>query len=138
MKTLEKVPLIAPWVGKCKPVPVRRVLCKKSSPNFPNRVRNTTRFIKNQHHAILIVYTSIRIWVLSTPQFIPPREIQTVAIDQDSGLKATDSCPTSRVVNEVFVSGTEPEHLCLNHPGNILSESITRPPPPEYVGGPED
>jgi penicillin-binding protein 1B len=75
---------------------------------------------------------------LSTPQFIPPREIQTVAIDQDSGLKATDSCPTSRVVNEVFVSGTEPEHLCLNHPGNILSESITRPPPPDYVGGPED
>ncbi len=55
---------------------------------------------------------------LNTPAFIPPREARNVAIDQDSGLRATDSCPRSRVINEIFVAGTEPEHECLNHPNS--------------------
>jgi hypothetical protein len=54
---------------------------------------------------------------LNSPPFIPPREVITVAIDQDSGLRAVPSCPTERVVNEVFVQGTEPELECAGHDG---------------------
>jgi len=67
---------------------------------------------------------------LNSPAFIPPREVRSVAIDQDSGLKATDWCPKSRVINEIFVSGTEPDHECLNHPGEFTAEPSAATSPP--------
>lgn len=53
----------------------------------------------------------------SENSFIPPRSVSFVAIDTDSGALATDSCPRGRVIQEVFVRGSEPIQSCPNHPG---------------------
>lgn len=50
--------------------------------------------------------------------FIPPREVRLVPIDADTGKTATDECPRERIVEEYFISGTEPARACPQHPGS--------------------
>jgi penicillin-binding protein 1B len=51
--------------------------------------------------------------------FIPPRQVRLMAIDADTGKIATDACPHDRIIEEYFVSGTEPERPCPQHPGSV-------------------
>ncbi len=50
--------------------------------------------------------------------FIAPPEVRMTAIDIDTGKTATDGCPKERIVEEYFVSGTEPNRACPQHPGS--------------------
>jgi penicillin-binding protein 1B len=49
--------------------------------------------------------------------FIPPRQVRLVQIDADTGKTATEACPHDRIIEEYFVSGTEPDRPCPQHPG---------------------
>jgi penicillin-binding protein 1B len=55
-----------------------------------------------------------------TSNFIPPPEVVFVGVDSKSGLLATSGCPSSSVVKEVFVRGTEPVRACSEHPASAL------------------
>jgi penicillin-binding protein 1B len=57
---------------------------------------------------------------ISASSFIPPPEIVFTRIDQESSAAATENCPSSSVVQELFVRGTEPEVPCPLHPGTDL------------------
>lgn len=52
--------------------------------------------------------------------FIPPRNVRLADLDLISLEAATDRCPQSSVVREVFVRGTEPTTSCHLHPGSRL------------------
>ncbi|MGE5199281.1 MAG: PBP1A family penicillin-binding protein, partial [Rhodospirillaceae bacterium] len=46
-------------------------------------------------------------------RFAPPPDIVTVTIDRDTGKLAQPGCP--RIINEVFIAGTEPTEACELH-----------------------
>jgi penicillin-binding protein 1B len=49
----------------------------------------------------------------SSPSFSVPDGVSFVEIDRDTGQMATPTCP--RVINEVFLAGTEPLVACELH-----------------------
>jgi penicillin-binding protein 1B len=51
-----------------------------------------------------------------TSNFIPPPDVVFVGVDSGSGMLASSGCPSSSVVKEVFVRGTEPSKSCREHP----------------------
>lgn len=55
--------------------------------------------------------------------FIPPPDVVFVGVDSSSGMLATSGCPSSSVVKEVFVRGTEPSHGCTEHPAREVAPS---------------
>jgi penicillin-binding protein 1B len=66
--------------------------------------------------------------------FIAPRSVQLVDVDADTGKVATDSCPRERIVQEFFITGTEPDRPCPHHPGTMrgadpLTSAETRSKP---------
>lgn len=52
---------------------------------------------------------------LAFSNFKAPTDIVFQKIDLESGEKATRKCPPNTIVEEVFVSGTEPQRLCHLH-----------------------
>ena len=48
-------------------------------------------------------------------EFIAPRNVQSRLVDSQSGELASPSCPKEQVVQEIYVSGTEPRSLCPLH-----------------------
>lgn len=51
--------------------------------------------------------------------FIAPRNVSFVQVDARSGGVATDDCPRSDRIEEVFVTGTEPRQTCSLHGGEV-------------------
>lgn len=47
----------------------------------------------------------------------PPAGVIRVAVDTESGARATEHCPEENVVEEVFIAGTEPLEQCPLHGG---------------------
>ena len=47
--------------------------------------------------------------------FIAPQSIQHVKIDVQSGELVNENCPEENVIEEIFVSGTEPTTYCGVH-----------------------
>ena len=57
--------------------------------------------------------------------FVAPRGIIEVSVDSKSGQRAGPDCPTENIRTEVYIRGTEPHSLCLDH-----SPEPPRLPPP--------
>ncbi len=59
--------------------------------------------------------------------FLPPPGVTLVAVDQETGLRATPSCP--KVIQEAFPNGQEPILSCPYHaPGSHAPGSVRRTP----------
>lgn len=56
---------------------------------------------------------------LPNSSFVAPASVSFVEIDAASGGRATDECPSSERITEVFVRGTEPREVCPLHPGEV-------------------
>lgn len=56
---------------------------------------------------------------LPNSSFVAPSTVSFVEIDATSGGRATDECPSSDRITEVFVRGTEPQEVCPLHPGEV-------------------
>ena len=52
--------------------------------------------------------------------FNVPSGVTMVAIDRDTGQRATDGCPPDRVMQEAFLESHAPEEYCDVHGGNSL------------------
>jgi penicillin-binding protein 1B len=57
--------------------------------------------------------------------FVAPRGIIEVSVDSKSGQRAGPDCPPENIRSEVYIRGTEPQSLCLDH----SSEPPALPPP---------
>jgi len=55
--------------------------------------------------------------------FKVPGGITSAAIDPDTGLLSTPSCPSSRI--EFFIAGTEPGETCQGHGAGIALPAAT-------------
>jgi membrane carboxypeptidase/penicillin-binding protein len=53
--------------------------------------------------------------LLVASDFIAPRDVQSRLVDAQTGELASPSCPSEQVVQEIYVSGTEPRSLCPLH-----------------------
>lgn len=72
-----------------------------------------TEFMKRAHR-----YREYR----AVTGFTPPDGIVTVDVDPLSGELATSACPKPKA--EVFIAGTQPQHLCHLHGGSGIRTSI--------------
>ncbi|MYL62409.1 PBP1A family penicillin-binding protein [Bacillus hwajinpoensis] len=52
--------------------------------------------------------------------FKKPENVVGIEVDPQTGLIATDNCPVKRLT--YYIEGTEPSHLCEDHPGTPSSE----------------
>jgi penicillin-binding protein 1B len=52
--------------------------------------------------------------------FTVPAGVTTLAIDRDTGQRATAGCPSERVIQEVFLESAPPPEFCDVHGGNAL------------------
>src|ERR1051326_3184185 len=70
--------------------------------------------------------------------FQPPSGVVSIQIDPDSGMPSTAQCP--KVINEVFIAGTEPVGSCPLHGGsqdntNVSGWEAPQPNLPQHTPG---
>ena len=65
--------------------------------------------------------------------FIPPQGVVFARVDADTGLLATENCPNNRIIEEVFVQGTEPVTECTVHKPQEQEERDIEPALPPYL-----
>ncbi|WP_226654476.1 transglycosylase domain-containing protein [Pseudalkalibacillus hwajinpoensis] len=54
--------------------------------------------------------------------FKKPENVIGIEVDPQTGLIATENCPVKRLT--YYIEGTEPSHLCKDHPGTPSSEKV--------------
>ena len=86
VEALKEIPLIAPRVGEREPIPIQYVFRKEARAHRPNGVGDTAGFIKDEHHAVVVMHPRIAVRVFLRPQFTLRRPIARpllqVALDQ--------------------------------------------------------
>ena len=86
VERLEEVPVVAAGVGKRQPVAVQHVFRKEARAHRPDWIWDTTCFVKDQHHAVVVMHPGVAVRVLFRPQlaFGGPvaRSLLQVALDQ--------------------------------------------------------
>jgi len=58
--------------------------------------------------------------------WVAPLDLVSVRIDRESGQLATSDCPEQQVVQEWFISGTEPREYCRIHSQQGIEEYVRR------------
>jgi membrane carboxypeptidase/penicillin-binding protein len=59
-------------------------------------------------------------------EWSPPSNVSQIAIDSETGLLATPSCPPGQVRTEYFLPGTEPHEYCPLHGGNGVQKTLEK------------